>query len=127
MYKILFLSWMVFVTFSSLFSFEGMSMGFFALRVPHLDKVVHFVFYFVMFVTAFFAVKDHFFPRFRLRDLLWGVLLFTIIYGMIIEVLQYTLAVNRQGDIMDVLANSMGAIVGLMLTKRLIYKGGSLK
>jgi glycopeptide antibiotics resistance protein len=55
------------------------------------------------------------------------VLSFTIIYGMIIEVLQYTLTVNRQGDIMDALANSMGAIVGLMLTKSLIYKGGSLK
>lgn len=127
LYKILFISWMVFVTFSSLFSFEGMKMGSFALRIPHLDKLVHFVFYLVMFVTAFFAVKDHFLPRLKLRTVLWGVLSFTIIYGMIIEVLQYTLTVNRQGDIMDALANSMGAIVGLMLTKGLIYKGGSLK
>jgi VanZ family protein len=118
---------MVFVTFSSLFSFEGMKMGSFALRIPHLDKLVHFVFYLVMFVTAFFVIKDHFLPRLKLRTVLWGVLSFTIIYGMIIEVLQYTLTVNRQGDIMDALANSMGAIVGLMLTKSLIYKGGSLK
>lgn len=124
-YKVLFISWMVFVTFSSLFSFEGMNMGSFALRIPHLDKVVHFVFYLVMFVTAFFAIKDHFLPRLKLRTVLSGVLSFTIIYGMIIEVLQCTLTVDRQGDIMDALANSMGAMIGLMLTRGLIYNGGS--
>ena len=118
---------MVFVTFSSLFSFEGMKMGSFAFRIPHLDKIVHFIFYMVMVVTGFFAVKDYFLYRFKTKTVIWGVVGFSIIYGMIIEVLQYTITVNRQGDLMDALANTLGAVAGLFLTKRLVRQSGSLK
>lgn len=118
---------MVFVTFSSLFSFEGMQMGSFAHRIPHLDKMVHFIFYLVMVVTGFFGLKDYFAHRYRLSKILLAIVIFSIIYGMIIEVLQYTVTLNRQGDFLDALANSLGAFVGMFLTRSLIYKDRSLK
>lgn len=126
-YNILFISWMVFVTFSSLFSFEGMQMGSFAFRIPHLDKMVHFIFYLVMVVTGFFAIKDYLVHRYKASAILLGMVVFSIMYGMIIEVLQYSITVNRQGDILDALANSLGAITGMFLTRSLFYKGEQLK
>lgn len=126
-YKVLFVSWMVFVTFSSLFSFEGMHMGTLPFTIPNLDKIVHFVFYLVMVITGFFAIKDYFVHRYKLVAILFGIVLFSIIYGMIIEVLQHVLTANRQGDLLDALANSIGAIVGMFLIRAHIYKSGSLK
>lgn len=118
---------MVFVTFSSLFSFEGMQMGSFSLHIPHMDKIVHFVFYSVMVFTGYFAIKDELKNRFLSKEILSGIVLFAIVYGIIIEVLQYVFTTNRHGDIWDVLANSLGAIIGSFAVRLLFYRKRSLK
>lgn len=41
----------------------------------------------------------------------------TIIFGAIIEVLQYAYTVNRMGDFMDGIANSMGSFCGAFAVK----------
>ncbi|WP_158657074.1 VanZ family protein [Maribacter cobaltidurans] len=117
----------MFVTFSSLFSFKGVQMGSFAFNVPHVDKLVHFIFYFIMVILGFLALRNDFKHRFSLKRTLLWIVLFSIIYGIIIEVLQYTITVDRQGDILDALANSLGAFMGLLLVKSTKYRDGSLK
>ena len=50
LYAYAFIGWMVFVTFSSLYSFEGSGLNMF--NIPYVDKVVHFMFYFVAAVLG---------------------------------------------------------------------------
>ena len=45
-YTLLFVSWVMFITILSLFSFSSMDLDTGNLNVPYADKIVHFIFYF---------------------------------------------------------------------------------
>ena len=124
-YKVLFISWMMFVTFFSLFSFSDLDTSRF--DIPHMDKAVHFTFYFVMVLLAFLtSIKKELQVNGMLK-LLWYIVLFAIVYGIIIEVIQHVATDNRHGDPLDVLANSIGAIVGMLVIRFLFFRKPSLK
>jgi VanZ family protein len=125
-FSILFVSWLVFITYFSLFSFTGeMSTPMF--NIPHIDKIVHFLFYFIFVVLGIKAVREIFKVNLELKKVLLYFVIFACAYGVIIELLQYGFTENRQGDMLDVLANSMGALAGMFVVKRLVFKGWSLK
>ncbi|WP_156950160.1 VanZ family protein [Maribacter antarcticus] len=125
-FTILFVSWLVFITFLSLFFFTG-EMSVPRLNIPHIDKIVHFLFYFIFVVLGVKAVREIFKVNLELKKVLLYTVTFACSYGIIIELLQYAFTESRQGDILDVLANSMGALAGMFLVKRLVFKGWSLK
>ncbi|WP_249356202.1 VanZ family protein [Maribacter sp. ACAM166] len=116
---------MVLVTFFSLFSFSGVDTSRF--NIPHMDKAVHFTFYFVMVILAFVAKTKGEWQGSNTLKLLWHITLFSILYGIVIEVLQHVATVNRHGDSLDVLANSTGAIVAMLLLRFLFLRKLSLK
>ena len=120
LFRILFISWLVFVTFSSLFSFSGIDTSSF--HIPHLDKIVHFIFYFGMVIFGVVALKEQVGQQFKLSKTLVVVFLFSVCYGIIIEVIQATYTVNRQGDILDGVANSIGALSGMLVSK-ILFSG----
>lgn len=124
-YTIAFISWMVFITFSSLFSFEDTDTSRF--NIPHLDKAVHFIFYFVAAVLATFFVRESTKGIFPLYKTLWSVVLGAIIFGMIIEVFQHTFTTDREADLFDALANSLGAISGTLVMKSFFSSETRLK
>ncbi|MEH6746357.1 VanZ family protein [Maribacter arcticus] len=124
-YKVLFISWMMFVTFFSLFSFSDLDTSRF--DIPHMDKAVHFTFYFVMVLLAFLASIKKELQVNGMLKLLWYIVLFAIVYGIIIEVIQHVATDNRHGDPLDVLANSIGAIVGMLVIRFLFFRKPSLK
>lgn len=113
------------MTFSSLFTFD-MDGGSFV-KIPHLDKLVHFTFYFVMVVLGVLAAGEYLKKRIKFSNVLIYTLLFAIAYGIIIEVIQYTLTVNRQGDVLDALANTLGALLGMFIARIFFSKKWSLK
>ncbi|WP_405380423.1 VanZ family protein [Maribacter sp. LLG6340-A2] len=123
-YKLLFISWMMFVTFFSLFSFSDVDTSGF--NIPHMDKVVHFTFYLVMVVLAYLAKTN---GGVKLSSFKWviGIMIFAVAYGIIIEVLQYVATTDRHGDILDALANSCGAIVGMFFIRTRFFSKPSLK
>ena len=43
----------------------------------------------------------------------WKIFLFLLLFGCVIEILQASMHVGREGDPRDVVANSLGALVGL--------------
>jgi len=45
----------------------------------------------------------------------WKILLFLLLLGSVIEFAQYLMQVGRNGDPRDVLANAIGAVLGLLL------------
>ena len=115
----------MFVTFFSLFSFSDLDTSRF--DIPHMDKAVHFTFYFVMVLLAFLASIKKELQVNGMLKLLWYIVLFAIVYGIIIEVIQHVATDNRHGDSLDVLANSIGAIVGMLVIRFLFFRKPSLK
>ncbi|SHJ59372.1 VanZ family protein [Pseudozobellia thermophila] len=120
-----FVSWMVFVTFSSLSSFKGDDTPKF--DIPHLDKAVHFTFYFVAAVLAVFFIREQSRGKFPFGKALRISVLGAIGFGIVIEVLQMTLTSDRQGDVLDAVANSLGALGGMAALKFLFSKVERLK
>ena len=115
----------MFVTFFSLFSFSDVDTSRF--NIPHIDKAVHFTFYFLMVVLAYLAKTKGEFKTNGTLKLLWYIVLFAIVYGIIIEVTQHIATDDRHGDPLDALANSTGAIVGMLVLRFLFFRKSSLK
>ena len=124
-YALAFISWMVFITFSSLSSFKDTETP--GLDIPHLDKVVHFTFYFVASILAAFFIRELSQGKYPFNKTLMISVFGAIGFGIIIEVLQMTLTTDRQGDIFDALANSLGAFGGILGLKLLFSKVERLK
>ena len=118
---------MALVTYASLSSIEPDDDLDFFIDIPHFDKVVHFGFYFGATVLGALFFNEKFRGRYSMPKALAYVALAAIFYGMLIEVLQHTLTTNRDGDFMDALANSCGALMGAWAVKWLFSRGSWLK
>lgn len=82
------------------------------LKIPNKDKIVHFMFYFIFVILWYSYFKnENFHKKYGLM-----VVVVAIIFGILIEICQATLTTSRQGDPMDVLANSTGAILGIIFS-----------
>jgi len=124
-YTILFISWMMCITFLSLFSFSDNSLP--SIKIPNIDKAVHFTFYFVAFILGSLFVREITKGNVSLKITIVRVFLFMLVYGIIIEVLQMSFTQNRHGDVLDVLANSLGAFIGIFVVKYVFSKKTQLK
>ena len=124
-FTIAFVGWMMFVTFSSLHSFEGVHTPRF--NIPHLDKIVHFTFYFVAYVLGVFFLRERSHGALSLKKSVWIILFSTIAFGILMEVLQYTMTDNRMGDYLDAIANTLGSLCGAMAIKIIFYGKRQLK
>ncbi|MFR9546635.1 MAG: VanZ family protein [Rikenellaceae bacterium] len=80
------------------------------IKIPYIDKIVHFLFYiglnFLLLTTLFVMNKDSW------RYII-GVTLVAILYGVVIELIQPL--TGRSCEVLDIVANSMGAISGVLL------------
>jgi VanZ family protein len=124
-FTIAFISWMVFITFSSLFSLDGVEVSKF--NIPHLDKVAHFTFYFVACVLGVFLLRERTESKMNYKKAVLIMLAFTIAYGILMEVLQFSMTTQRSGDILDAIANTIGSFLGALATKLLFSAKSRLK
>ena len=85
------------------------------------------MFYFVAAILATFFVRETTKGNFPIRKTFWFVALGAIIYGLIIEVLQHLITVDRKAEIFDALANSLGALVGVWLMNTIFSDKRRLK
>lgn len=81
------------------------------LNIPHFDKIAHFLMYFGLMSVIVFEHKNEINGRTQLSL----VALIPFIYGILMEILQLTIAATRSGNFYDVLANSAGIIVSALL------------
>ena len=87
-------------------------------RIPYLDKVVHFVFYFgytVLFIVSF--SKETQLTKSAKKLNLWAFVS-AFILGGAIEMLQGWLTTTRSADPMDMVFNTFGIIVALLFMTR---------
>jgi VanZ family protein len=108
-YFLLALLWTCLVTVLSLITISS-DVGR-TIKIENKDKFVHFVFYFVFVILWFQFVKSY-----KLTNKTKLIVLFSAIgYGILMEICQGLFTTTRTADILDVLANSLGATVGLII------------
>jgi len=117
---------MAFITLLSLLSFNAYE-GTKLIRIPHADKIAHFCFYFGAGFLAGLTLRERYNATLSETKGLLLAFLFAVIYGIIIEVLQYSLDTGRDGNLWDALANSFGALGGFLLLKLLFSMKNGLK
>ncbi len=89
------------------------------IEIAQIDKIYHSIAYFVLSITWLFAFK-------KKSQTKYIIVILCIILGIIIEVLQSTLTIYRTGDYLDVLANSMGVILALVVFN-LFFRKNNIK
>jgi VanZ family protein len=115
-YFLLALLWTCIVTVLSLITIKS-DIGS-SIKIENKDKFVHFTFYFVFVVLWFLFAKDK-----SINKKTKLIVLFSAIgYGILMEICQGVFTTTRTPDILDVLANSLGAIVGLLFITALNNK-----
>jgi len=78
------------------------------------DKVVHLIIYlFLAIIWLFYFFKKNN-NHLNFRTILVVMLVF-LVYGTVIEVLQELFTASRQADIYDVLANTIGSLIGVFV------------
>ncbi len=108
------ISWSLLIIFLSLVSLSSIKDP---IDVPYKDKAVHFVFYFVFVLlwTIWVYKSDIFKP-------IWVVLLIGIVLGICIEFCQANFTNERKFELLDIMANTIGAIFGYITAKNIIIK-----
>ena len=49
------------------------------------------------------------------RSSWWKIFIFLLFFGVVVELAQYHLPLGRQGEVLDLVANASGAVLGLLL------------
>ena len=73
------------------------------------DKVFHFLAYFVLTLLCFFTFLYTF--KFKNKKAIFFAAIFSVLFGMILEVLQENVTVSRSLDVYDIVANTCGALL----------------
>jgi VanZ family protein len=84
-----------------------------SVSIPNLDKLAHSFFHFVFTILWFLFFRKQVKKKNQTK-LLIGAVLFSLFFGIGIEILQSRLTVTRNGDVFDVLANFTGAMLALV-------------
>lgn len=123
----MFIGWVLFITTLSLFSFSEMDLDEGRWNIPYADKITHFIFYLVFGVLGCLFVRERTKGQMELVKASRLIFLVAVVYGIGIEVLQYTLTTDRMAEFGDVLANTFGAFVGISLVRWSFSKERPLK
>jgi VanZ family protein len=83
------------------------------LHFRHLDKIVHFIFYFSLSITVLSAFYKN--SNFVYKKQIIATLTISILYGLLMEFFQYQFTELRTAEFLDVISNTIGAIIGITL------------
>lgn len=106
--------WTIGITIGSLVSLNNAP----KVSIPGKDKTVHFIFYFVFILLWFLALKK----KSKLKFFNFILILFAVLFGIAMELLQSLVTINRQADFYDILANTFGAIFGILIVCMFLNK-----
>ena len=95
-------------------------------RIPKLtflewlkpDKIVHFLVFAFLSIFLLRSFIDAGLLNWKQNKIVVFAVCLAIIYGALVEFLQYSVFINRSGDIRDALANAIGAMIGWWIYKR---------
>ena len=85
-----------------------------SINIPNLDKLAHAFFHFVFTLLWFLFFKKQVKKRNETKLLVFSCL-FSVLFGLAIEIIQAKFSPTRSGELLDVLANLSGAILAFIL------------
>ncbi len=93
-----------------------------ALNIPHIDKVIHFTLFCVFSLWLLFGFAWQRKDKSPTRQMICVTFSIAILFGILTELFQYCCLKERQGSILDILANSFGTVFGIFLYNKLLIK-----
>lgn len=85
------------------------------INIPQSDKFLHMGVYLILFVVWAFTFR----VDSKRKGLMWILAVFLTIYGIVIELIQDKWIASRTSDIWDVMANSTGILLGMIVFYKL--------
>ena len=82
------------------------------LKIPHLDKFVHFGFYFALSFIIQYELQN----KIKLKNYLY-IFIYSIFLGGLIEIVQKYIISSRGGDLYDLFADLLGALFAFFVYK----------
>lgn len=81
---------------------------------PNIDKIVHFCFHFGFTISWILFFKKEFVGK-GAEDFKAYLIsfIFSVFFGITIEILQNALTTTRAADVTDILANALGAVIAV--------------
>ena len=113
--------WTLFIAYLCLTDFNKLP----TIKIGGLDKSVHFILHFFFTLLWYLYVNS----TLKIKWNIAFVVLLDVVYGSLIEVGQTLFTITRQGDVLDILANSVGtaaAVIVIYVFPRL-YRREDLK
>jgi VanZ family protein len=102
--------WIGTVTFFCLATFNTVPLG----GVSNLDKIVHAFFYLIFTILLYLSIKNSFSNTSSFKAMTLSFI-GSVLYGIIIEIAQDKFTATRHADFYDVLANTTGATIAVLL------------
>jgi VanZ family protein len=106
--------WTCVVLFLSLSSGESLPQPSW-LEFPHIDKVVHFIMYFVFALVLIHDLQHYSKIRLNHGQIILTSVLVVVGWGGFLEILQRIPSIHRNSDLLDFLTNTVGAVVASLL------------
>lgn len=78
------------------------------------DKAIHATAYFIFCMLWFLFLYFKGLKKRPHKNALWIAALWSLFFGMVIEILQYDLTTYRTGDFYDMMANSTGVLLSVI-------------
>jgi VanZ family protein len=114
--------WGIFVTYMSLTPGDQLPEALVALN----DKLLHACIYFFSAALIYLAIIRYNFKNTPSWKQLFGTLIVCVVFGGLIELAQHYLVHNRNGDWNDFMANTLGAVLSVLLMRFIQRISGSL-
>jgi len=85
----------------------------FIINIPFADKLIHFFLYFLLVILILLGSLRKSKTILTVRKFLF-VFSISLLYGILMEVLQDLIFVMRSADLLDIAANAAGSFIGLL-------------
>jgi VanZ family protein len=106
-YLFLAVFWTLFMAYLCLTDFNKLT----NIKIGGLDKSVHFIFHFFFTLFWYLYLKS---MKSSKKILILYVFIASVLYGSLIEIAQGLFTTTRKADVLDVFANSIGAILACL-------------
>jgi len=93
----------------------------FIINIPFADKIIHFFLYFLLVILILFG----FLRKSKTILTVWKflfVFFISLLYGILLEILQDLIFVMRSADLLDIASNAAGSFIGLLAFNYIMKK-----
>ncbi len=83
------------------------------IKILHFDKFIHLSVYFLLSCILIFELFKN--TKINIKSISIAIIIFVMLYGGLIEILQGVFTETRKADFIDFIANTIGSIIAVIL------------